>query len=990
MFKNIVLLLSLIVILFTNANCEEQTLTTAQSKYLKTKKQIKICIDPSWMPFESFDRNGKYIGMSADFFKIFSKSIDIDIIPVKTKTWSESVSFAKMRKCDIYSLAMETQERKQYMKFTTPYLSIPLVVATKPNITFVDTIASLSGKKIGIVKDYAFNEILRKRYPYIDIVDVENIDDGLQRVVDGKLFGFIGTISSVGYKFQTTFLGELKISGKFDEKWELGIGVRNDEPILFDLLEKAVNNLTQEEKQKILNKWLSIKLQKVTNYKYIKEIFTVFIIFVLISLFWMRKISKANKQIQNSLEDFEYLFNNTIETLGLFQENICINLNEAGIKLFKFKNLEDAKGKTPFDFIASDSLELVKNNILNGFTEPYEANAIKQNGIIFPVLIKGQYQEINGIPTRITSLIDLSELKDKEKALYLAKAKAEESSKLKSDFLANMSHEIRTPMNGIIGMSHLVLQTDLSVKQKNYIDNIDSSAKNLLGIINDILDFSKIEAGKLTIDRIDFDMKEILFNLRNVVELKALEKGLEFNIFCDNKEHKVFYGDSLRVGQVLINLTNNAIKFTERGKVNININLLEDNIVRFSVEDTGIGLSQEQQEKLFQSFSQADGSTTRKYGGTGLGLSISKQLVELMDGGIWCQSELGKGSTFIFEIKLSKGNPSNVTTLTDTIKIDSITSLQGSNILLVEDNQINQEIVLGLLEQNGIIIDIANNGQEAVDKYNKNPSKYELILMDIQMPIMDGYEATKYIRELNLELPIVALTANAMNEDIQRTRLAGMNDHLNKPIELEKLYKILLKHISKKVDARSLEIEIEEDITIPIFETLDINRGLDHLANSKKLYIKLLTDFKKDYKNLNLDNLDEASFKLKIHTLKGLLGTIGATFLYKTTKELDDTQNRDLLPKFYEQLNLVIDELEEKLTSNNSFKDEYKEDITQEKEDELFNQLKEALDLMEPEKCNSIIEELKKYNLLNEDKENYIKIIELVGNYDFDGALELL
>jgi ABC-type amino acid transport substrate-binding protein len=177
------------------------------------------------------------------FFASFQK--------IKTKTWSESISFAKMRKCDIYSLAMATPERKQYMRFTTPYLRIPLVVATKPNITFVATIDSLSGKTIGIVKDYAFNETLREKYSNINIVDVKNIDDGLQQVVDGKLFGFIGSISSIGYKLQNTFLGELKISGKFDERWELGIAVRNDEPILFDLLQKAVDNLTQDQKQKI-------------------------------------------------------------------------------------------------------------------------------------------------------------------------------------------------------------------------------------------------------------------------------------------------------------------------------------------------------------------------------------------------------------------------------------------------------------------------------------------------------------------------------------------------------------------------------------------------------------------------------------------------------------------------------------------------------------------------------------------------------------------
>jgi len=487
------------------------------------------------------------------------------------------------------------------------------------------------------------------------------------------------------------------------------------------------------------------------------------------------EVDKKTKKLKASLKSFEYLFNNTIETIGLFQDNRCINLNGAGIKIFGFKNLKEAIGKTPFDFIAPTSIELVKYNIVNKVEEPYEAYGIKQDGTIFPVLIQSQYKEIDDKLTRITSLIDLTELKEKEKALKRAKNRAEQATKTKSEFLANMSHEIRTPINGIMGMTTLALQTNLDDKQKHYLKQIDNSSKSLLNIINDILDFSKIEAKKLTIEKVDFNMCDILSQLKSMLEISIEEKDLVFDVSCQHPEDAIFYGDSLRISQVLINLMNNAIKFTNKGFVKIYISHNKNNIITFEVSDSGIGMTKEQQSKLFQAFSQADGSTTRKYGGTGLGLSISKQLVELMGGKIYVESELNVGSKFTFEISLKKGNPNNV--IVDT-KVDknALSSLQGSAILLVEDNFVNQEIVIGLLEGSGIKIDIANNGQEAVDNFNANSTKYELILMDLQMPVMGGIEATKLIREKNKNIPIIALTSNAMIEDIEEFQSYKLNE----------------------------------------------------------------------------------------------------------------------------------------------------------------------------------------------------------------------
>jgi len=273
--------------------------TPQEQRYLQKKKVIKMCIDPDWMPFESFDEHGKYIGMTADYFKIFQKDIKIPIEVVKTKTWTESIEAAKARKCDIYSLAMQTPERKQYMNFTSPYLSIPLVLATKMDVAFMDDIKSLKHEKIGIVKGYAFNEIIRRSYPNIEVVDVQNIHEGLQKVANGELFGFIGTIASIGYTLQRDFVGELKIAGKFSERWELGIGVRNDEPLLLDIFEKEVQHLSSEQKQQILNKYISVQYNKQTDYKLVMKILAGVFLLGIFGLYHYRKLSKINKELEN-------------------------------------------------------------------------------------------------------------------------------------------------------------------------------------------------------------------------------------------------------------------------------------------------------------------------------------------------------------------------------------------------------------------------------------------------------------------------------------------------------------------------------------------------------------------------------------------------------------------------------------------------------------------------------------------------------------------
>lgn len=389
------------------------------------------------------------------------------------------------------------------------------------------------------------------------------------------------------------------------------------------------------------------------------------------------------------------------------------------------------------------------------------------------------------------------ELQTMNEQLTLATSAADSASKAKSLFLANMSHEIRTPMNGVIGLTELILRTDLNSEQQNYLKKLKYSSNHLLHILNDILDLSKIEAGKFTIEHTVFNVQHMLDSVVNMADLKAVDKQLALIVNIGDPFPVMVIGDSVRCSQILSNLISNAIKFTEKGAVTIDIKRKnDDGFIQFKITDTGIGVTKEQQEKLFSTFSQADDSTSRKYGGTGLGLVICKHLINLMQGEIRLLSEYGKGSCFEFNLylpiaenKIIENRIENNKNADDGEDSNFYVSptLFNKKVLLVEDVEINRLIAQELLEHAGLVVECAVNGLKAVEMVKIN--NYDLIVMDIQMPEMDGYEATKIIRTLpNYKLtPIVAMTANAMSDDKERSLSAGMNSHLTKPIQFEEV-----------------------------------------------------------------------------------------------------------------------------------------------------------------------------------------------------------
>ncbi|NVJ54338.1 MAG: transporter substrate-binding domain-containing protein [Campylobacteraceae bacterium] len=605
-------------------------LTKEEVSFLEKHKELKVCIDPNWMPLEKNEK-GKHVGMSADYLRLFEKSLNIKMTMVPTKTWNESLKLGKNKKCDIFSLVMPIEERKEFLNFSKPYLEIPLVLATKDNEVFIDDITEVT-KTMGVVKGYAYAEVLKDKYPNLNLVYVENIEDGLQKVDQGKIFGFIGILSTIGYNIQKKYTGNLKIVGKFNEKLNLGVGIRKDYPILVEIFNKAIDNIKYEEHQLILNKWLSIKYEKVT-YKYLLEIVVVFFLILGIIIFVNRKLSneiQKRKRIESHLkrvikgaklgtwtwhinEDKNVINNRLTEILGYTKEELSNKNHLLFIveedRAFVNKALEEhIEGKQPYEvcyrMLAKDGS--IKWILSNG-------SIVKKDNEGNPLIMAGIHQDVTE-----SKKLEL-ELKRQNEFIVQQSRQA-----AMGEMLENIAHQWRQPLSVITtSASGIKIKSELSqLDQKElfeFMNEIIKSGMYLSQTIEDFRNFFKK------------DKKE-----RNILSTVLIEKSLQFlKSKIKNREIKVITDIQIKelvvyeneFIQALINVFSNAIDALEKveNKKYIFVTIKESkNKYIIEIKDNAKGIEDKVLPRIFDPYF----TTKHQSQGTGIGLYMTKEIIE--------------------------------------------------------------------------------------------------------------------------------------------------------------------------------------------------------------------------------------------------------------------------------------------------------------------------------------------------------------------------
>jgi len=719
------------------------------------------------------------------------------------------------------------------------------------------------------------------------------------------------------------------------------------------------------------------------------------------------EVREANEEINKSIdkiretEEYTQLLLDGIPMSCMLwnREFQMVNCNKEAVNLFGFTDKQDFLNRfidtcSPEfqpDGQRSDEKSLLMLN--KGFAEGnhiFEWQHYDINGDIIPAevtVVRLKYREGYLVAFYIR---DLREYKTHLSDIKKAMEKAEAASKTKSLFLANMSHEIRTPMNSIIGFSELALFDDISLKTREYLTNISESAKWLLAIINDILDITKIEAGKVLLERIPFDLYDVLAQCRSVISPKTVQKGIALYFYADPSIENKLLGDPVRLQQVLINILSNAVKFTNIGKIKLLVSLVKSDkksaTINFEIKDSGIGMSSEQVEKIFEPFTQADDSITRRFGGTGLGLPITKNIIELMGGSLVVDSLPGVGSNFSFELTFElTGDKTCVSPVKSAVNRSQVPVFKGE-VLICEDNSLNQQVLSGHLTKVGLKYTIANNGLEGIiyilERKSRNERPFDLIFMDIQMPVMDGLEASSKISAMRTKTPIVALTANIMSNDIELYKTNGISDYLGKPFTTQELWKCLFKYLPAES-----------------FYTVDKNRQTD---DDEKLLKKLRINFVKSNQTLYADiinaiktNDTNLAFRL-LHTLKSNAGQIGAFKLQETAASIENemqnekTPSEETLAWLETGLKSVLDELAPLLAAQLLVESNMKKTAKPIAPEEIPGLL-EKLEVYLKNKDTECLKLLDDISVLSESEpELQAAIVNFMEEFEFKKALETL
>ncbi len=820
---------------FTGARPEggEIIFSPEEEEFLKKGYRLLFSEVP-WEPLSITSDPDHYRGIIADYLNIISQKSGLLFVFEPSDTWAEVLRKYEERTIDVVPAISETDSVGREILLSEPFVSFPLVIAARDDMPYIVDVSELNGKRVSVGRGYTSYHYLKNNYPEIELVQTDDVEQGLILLVNGDVDAFVGHMAVTVDNLHRLGFKNLKIAGETDFLFDHRIGVDPAFPEAVSIINKVLDNMTIEEQRAITQKWLQVDYQTGLDTTLIWRILAGFAVFAIVVLYWNRTMARQVRRRELAEKRFRDLVNNlpgvvfrcvpekecrmvfmseAVETLTGYTAGAFVQDRSISFKQMIHPDDYDSMSRSIRDSMNQSGGYEVKYRI---FTRGGELKWVFEKGVLTEAE-QGEEHEawLDGVLFDVTDRKQYElKLHESMQALEAARHEAEAATRAKSDFLANMSHEIRTPMNAIIGLTHLTQQIATTGKQRNYLSKIDRAAKSLLTIINDILDFSKIEAGKLEIEEIPFRLEEVLDNLGNNTTLDAEKRGLELLFKHDPDLPQNLIGDPLRLGQVLINLVSNAIKFTEEGEVLVTIEhepLEEDELqLQFSVQDTGIGMDQEQLSRLFQSFNQADTSTTRRFGGTGLGLAISKRLVNMMGGEISVVSSPGEGSTFTFNVRCREARSQQ----------DSPPSLQvelrGTRVLVVDDSRAVRRVLASVLGEYGFSVRTAENaeeGLEMIDAADAQEAPFQLLLIDWKMPGMDGIELARTIkrRRMGASTPtMIMVSAFGRQEIMEQADKAGLDSFLIKPVTPSVLLHTIIDQLTQREEVEAEAAPLEQ------------------------------------------------------------------------------------------------------------------------------------------------------------------------------------
>ncbi|ODC01323.1 hypothetical protein A3197_02245 [Candidatus Thiodiazotropha endoloripes] len=850
-------------------------LTVEQREWLKQIGKLRVGIDTAWDPIEFVDENGVYQGLSSDYVSYFSRVLNLQTEVKKDLTWQEVMDAARNHQLDLLPALVDTPERREFLNFTQPYLDFPFVIFVGDKQPFVNGLEDFIGRKIGVVKGYVAEEYLKQDYPGIELILVPSALDGLKRLALSEIDGYVGNLTVGSHLIRKNGLTNIKVGAPTPYHYQLSVGVRKDWPILVEILDQAIRSMTEKQKNEIQQRWMSIRYDVTVDYTTVWRVIGVALSVVLVFVIWLLRLRRKHQLAKQNEA----------------QLNLIINTVPVAIVVSDTKGVIRISNEQSLLEIEAGDSSIIGMNMAGFYADPADRErvltALKtkrevRNMRIGIRTLKGNLIEglLSAIPIRMQDemmhlgvLVNLTERIRVEKEIKKAMKLQRQANRFKSDFLANMSHEIRTPMNAIIGMTHLALDTDLTEKQFDYLSKIKLSSINLLGILNDILDFSKIEAGKLQIEQSEFKLDSILQNLSSLISIKAEQKGLEFIFKQDLSIPQKLIGDPLRIGQVLINLAQNAIKFTAEGEILLSVELEEqsdsDIRVRFSVKDSGIGIEPEKVERLFEAFVQADASTTRRHGGTGLGLSISNNLVRLMAGEISVKSTPGQGSEFSFAIPLKVARKQKAS---EFVFKDF---MRGMKVLVVEDNDTTREVITKTLESFSFSVTAVSSAKEAYAALQAM-NDIRLLIMDWRMPEIDGVQAVEHIRkdlDASHSIPIIMITAYDHQDLLMHTDRLGVESVLIKPISPSTLFDTISEVLfgqTKQTQKRDIKSRRFKGQVLLVEDNVINQQVAQELLEKLGLLVVIVSSGEEALKKIKEVNFDLVFMDLQMPGLDGL------------------------------------------------------------------------------------------------------------------------